>query len=127
MVISEKDLERFWSKVVKTENCWEWAGTIAINGYGIFHLNKKGIRAHRVVYQLCKSDIPFGLIVMHSCDNRKCVNPSHLSVGTYEDNLRDASAKGRMASNRKGKKLGPLKPTAKRPWSLYKTLLDEVA
>jgi hypothetical protein len=58
--------------------------------------------AHRVAYVLAHGDIPAGSAVMHSCDVRACVNPAHLRLGTQQDNIRDASAKGRLPKERPG-------------------------
>lgn len=57
--------------------------------------NRHGMPAHRYAYEQAKGPIPDGMVVMHTCDNRKCVNPEHLIVGTQSDNMRDCVAKGR--------------------------------
>ena len=90
MEIEKKDEERFWKKVDKKENeeCWEWrAGKRA--GYGAFKMNGKVQSSHRVVYSMEKGEIPGEKLVLHKCDNRKCVNPSHLYLGDYSRNIQD--------------------------------------
>lgn len=93
--------ERFWRNVVKgsASDCWEWNGTMQPNGYGRLSLGAKSEGsegAHRISWRLHnKTEIPKGMHVMHSCDNPKCVNPSHLSVGTPKQNTQDMIAKGR--------------------------------
>lgn len=81
----------------KTNGCFEWNGFITRHGYGQFTVStkRKAEAAHRVSYELFVGAIPQGLFVLHACDNRKCVNPAHLSVGTASDNMRDMVAKGR--------------------------------
>lgn len=87
---------RFWSKVISTKknDCHEWIGS-CVGGYGSFRLNGKIQKAHRLAYQNKIGDIPTGMIVMHTCDNRACVNVNHLRLGTVLDNNRDRDEKGR--------------------------------
>ena len=87
--------ERFESKVKKTETCWIWMAGISKDGYGRFRFGKSKARAHRVSYLIYKGNIPPGMLIMHSCDNPKCVNPEHLSIGTTKDNTDDMYNKGR--------------------------------
>lgn len=92
---TEECLQRFLSYVVDRESgCREWtAGTS--EGYGTFTIDGRTYRAHRVAYRYFVGEIPEGLMILHSCDNRLCVNPDHLSAGTALDNTRDMIAKGR--------------------------------
>lgn len=84
----------FWDRVVKTDTCWVWSGCVSGNGYGNFAWGRKQWMPHRFSYLIHKGD-PKGSLILHSCDNRLCVNPEHLSLGTYTDNNRDAVSKGR--------------------------------
>jgi hypothetical protein len=89
-------MKRFLDKVEKTDSCWLWtAGKRNKDGYGAFRLNDKIIDAHRVSYLLFKGELSDPkLIVCHTCDNKLCVNPEHLYLGTYKDNLTDAYVRG---------------------------------
>jgi hypothetical protein len=87
--------ERFWEKVEKTETCWLWTGGLLKTGYGSIRDNGKALRAHRVAYELLVGQIPDGMLLRHSCDNPKCVNPAHLIPGTAAQNSQDALDRGR--------------------------------
>lgn len=75
--------------------CIEAEGTPNNSGYCSVWYNGQRIGAHRAAYIESNGEIPEGCVVMHSCDNRRCVNPEHLSVGSQSDNLRDMVDKGR--------------------------------
>ena len=91
--------ERFWKKVNKetSNGCWEWTASLNKTGYGKFGLEKTWRLAHRMAFELHnKRPITSGLHLLHSCDNPKCVNPSHLFEGTNLDNINDKIQKGRQ-------------------------------
>lgn len=90
---------RFERLVIRGPECWEWVGQIKKSGYGTFFLRGRTEMAHRVAVALDGRDLGKGDVVMHSCDNRKCVRPDHLSVGKIQDNIDDCVAKGRHRWN----------------------------
>jgi len=87
-------LDRFNDKVNKTDTCWLWKAS-KNKRYGNFSFNGKQIGAHRFSYQHFNGELIKGLVVMHTCDNPSCVNPSHLVQGTYKQNVMDMVIKGR--------------------------------
>lgn len=101
---------RFERHIQKTETCWIWKGAISgTRGYGQIGFEGRRLYAHRASFEIYKGEIPEGLLICHECDNPSCVNPEHLFLGTYKDNMQDCSKKGRM---RQEEKIG---------WSVLKT------
>lgn len=90
----------YYSNESAPNDCWNWSGPMT-NGYGRLFLNmsrngkRLSIAEHRYALNRIGIETPDGKLVMHSCDNPACVNPAHLSVGTWLDNNRDREAKGR--------------------------------
>lgn len=89
-------MDRFWSKVRKTSECWLWEGSTDSCGYGTFWLEGRVVGAHRVSWILKFGSVPSSQSVLHKCDVRRCVNPAHLFLGTQTDNMKDAASKGRL-------------------------------
>lgn len=88
-------LERLWTKVDKSGECWNWTGRTHRFGYGEITFNGEKQGTHRVAWVLANGPIPTGLSVLHRCDNPRCVRPDHLFLGTQTDNQRDMREKGR--------------------------------
>jgi len=90
-------MQRLWSKVNKTDTCWEWTACKS-RGYGQINIDGKLKLAHRVVYELLVSEIPKDKVIDHLCRNKACVNPKHLEVVTQRENtLRGIGPTARLA------------------------------
>jgi hypothetical protein len=109
---SKKTEDRFWPKVAKSDGCWEWQGSRERGGYGIIGASRhqRARKAHRVSWELHNGPIPAGLDVLHHCDNKPCVRPDHLYLGTNLDNARDRIERG-LEAFRKGQANGNAKLT----------------
>lgn len=95
---TKDDFER---KIEKTDFCWLWRGKLNSAGYGSITFCGKKYGTHRLSYEIYIGPIPDGMCVLHKCDNRKCVNPSHLWIGTNSDNQKDCIKKERQGKRYK--------------------------
>lgn len=101
--------ESFYQRItIPKSGCWEFTGALARGGYGLVSFHGKLVHAHRLSWILTNGIIPNALIVCHKCDNRRCINPDHLFLGTNHDNTQDMMNKGRF------RKRGPCKKPRKR-------------
>ena len=107
-------LARFWSKVRvgRLTECWTWGAGASDAGYGRFKINGRLESPHRLAYSMLNGPIPddtsyHGKVVMHRCDNPRCVNPNHLKLGSQSDNVQDMVEKGRDSRAAKGARLAP--------------------
>lgn len=97
--LEDIDQDRFWSKVDRRgeSECWTWNAGRHKSGYGGFSIHGVNRFAHRVSYAIAHGSLDPALYVCHTCDNKPCVNPKHLFVGTHQDNVDDMVRKGRVS------------------------------
>lgn len=95
-VVNTSKVDYFWKSVSKTDGCWEWTRGQTAHGYGRFWTGSERIGTHRFSYFITHGAIPEGKWVLHKCDNRICVRPSHLYLGTVLENNRDTIKRGRQ-------------------------------
>jgi hypothetical protein len=96
-----------------SNGCWEWTGHTYKNGYGVIKVFGSDVSAHRYSYELHKGPIPDGLCILHACDNKRCINPDHLSIGTHQENMRQAADRSRMRSGAQHHLFGKRNPRPK--------------
>lgn len=106
LVVDEKQYIFDRIKINEETGCWEWTGTCFSNGYARAGLSKRkgrkfSQRASRMAHEVFVGEIPPGLLMCHKCDNKKCVNPDHLFLGTTKDNMQDMVNKGRSLKGEK--------------------------
>jgi hypothetical protein len=100
-------------KIDSETMCWNWLGSLnrgSRRQYGTIKVNGKPVAAHRFSWTFYNNkEIPESMIVMHKCDNPKCVNPTHLVLGTHADNMVDMVKKDRQAKGIKFLNRNPAK------------------
>ena len=98
--LTEAQIHSFNSRINKDGDCWVWTGDSQEDGYGRFYCPPKVYAAHRIAYALHYGSIPSDKAILHTCDSPYCVNPTHMTLGSYKDNLNDSIAKGRFQNER---------------------------
>lgn len=95
-------MDRFTAKIWRSRgsDCWVWVGAYS-GSYGGFRVGDRVVGAHRFAYELWVGPIPEGLLVIHDCDDSRCVNPAHLRVGTHRDNMADRRLRRRRKSTQR--------------------------
>lgn len=98
-MLDDRLIERFKARRQKQKGkaCWLWVGPPQPNGYGRMHFHRMYYYVHRLAWMIAYGNIKTTQLVCHRCDNRMCVRPSHLFLGTIQDNLSDMRSKGRGA------------------------------
>lgn len=101
-MLTSEEFSRFSQRhtAVLDDSCWNWTSTMNSEGYGMLSMNGKLIRAHRISFRMFRGELLHGMEVCHRCDNRLCVRPSHLFLGTHKDNMQDMFKKNRRRTVR---------------------------
>jgi len=121
--INQKHINKFYSRIKKTKTCWLWTGCKDKDGYGRQFVKDKTLKAHRIAFYLKHGHLPEDMLVCHTCDNTSCVNPDHLFLGTWNDNVQDMMKKGRYVQGGKphpGEKNGRAILTEKQVIKIFK-------
>lgn len=127
--LSLTEQNKFWHKVDMSagpDACWPWAGYVREAGYGVCCFRAVEYKAHRVAFFLACGRLKTDLLVLHSCDNRRCCNPRHLRQGTPKQNSQDSVKRGRNTRLR-GEHNGKAKLTRRQVKSIKKMLRDAAA
>ena len=135
MKLSERDAERFWTKVDRSGDCWLWTAALTAAGYGSFRLGgraRPASYAHRLAYEIAGGEIPEGHHIDHRCHNRRCVRPEHLRAVTPSQNNQnyagarsDSGSGARGVSRRGGKWQVVVKRNGKRHYGGVYVALDD--
>lgn len=112
-LFNNKDSERFWAKVQKTETCWNWTAGMTTAGYGRFSIRHDYYLAHRVSYEIANGQIPKGMNIDHICHNTICVNPGHLRPVDQKQNTENL---GVLSSNNKSGVRGVSRVAGRKKW-----------
>ena len=91
--------DRFWEKVIKTDECWWWTAKKNHKGYGMFVWDKNARGAHRLAYEHLVGPVPAGLVLDHVCRNKSCVNPAHLRPIDNRSNAQNRSGANRGSTS----------------------------